>query len=127
MKAKFFSTKFFFSVLVVFAVICLFVVFFGVVRANERSVSRAITVGTDDMAAMHMPVDDMNVVTRVHYVVDYDNIVSSVYNNVHEQVNVLDVEDHLDAQDHLAVVDPILVDKHVDRSLDVAENHVMAV
>jgi hypothetical protein len=96
MKAKFFSTKFFFGVLVVFAVICLFVVF-GVVRANERLMSRVITVETNNVLAMHKVEDGGNIIASVHYVVDHNNVVLGSDSDVHEQVNQVDMDIHMAA------------------------------
>lgn len=97
MKAKFFSPRFFFGVLVVFAVICLFVVFFGVVRANQRPVSQINVIGTDAVTAVHKAVEGRDIVEGVQYVVDDSNVWSGVCNAMHKQVKNVNEGIHMAA------------------------------
>jgi hypothetical protein len=100
MKAKFFSTKFFFCLVVVFAVICLFVVFYGVVRANEPEASRVITIGLSNVPALHRVVEGVNTVPHVHQDIVDDHMVVS-YSNMQEQVDVHNAHEHLAVGTHI--------------------------
>jgi hypothetical protein len=102
MKAKFFSSNFFFGVVVVFAVICLFVVFFGVVRTNAHVVSRVGSVSEGVTSAVHRHVDTGDAVA-VSHCVGADNQIATVNHiAVNERIITLEMPEHLAAVVHLA-------------------------
>ena len=108
MKAKFFNTKFFFGVVVVFVVIFMFVVFFNVARANTQVGLRYNPIAVGKMHAMHHVVDEGNAVTLHHYVGGSEQIASVETVDVYDHVNTLDVHDQV-----ATVVGTVVVD-HVE-------------
>lgn len=101
MKAKFFSSNFFFGVVVVFAVVCLFVVFFGVVRTNAHVVSRVGSVSEGVTAAVHMHVDTEDAVVVSHCVGADNQIATGNHIAVNERITALEMPEHLVAVLHI--------------------------